>query len=43
MAPQIQKLIQQKFINPKDGEEDGRRTLQALYTEIEDRFRAFSD
>jgi V-type H+-transporting ATPase subunit A len=43
MSPQIQKLIQQKFINPKDGEEDGRRTLQALYSEIEDRFRAFSD
>jgi hypothetical protein len=43
MAPQIQKLIQQKFISPKDGEEEGRRTLQSLYTELEDRFRAFSD
>jgi V-type H+-transporting ATPase subunit A len=43
MQPQIQKLIQQKFIEPKAGEEEGMRGLQALYTEIEDRFRSFSD
>ena len=43
MAPQIQKLIQMKFIDPKDGEEECTRQLRDLYHEIEDRFRAFTD
>jgi V-type H+-transporting ATPase subunit A len=43
MAPQIQRLIQMKFICPKDGEEECTRQLQALYTEIEDRFRSYAD
>ncbi|OHS95557.1 V-type proton ATPase catalytic subunit A [Tritrichomonas foetus] len=43
MAPQMQKLVQMKFINPADGEEAGLKHLKDLNTEIEDRFRAFTD
>jgi hypothetical protein len=33
----------QKFIIPKDSEEEWKRQPQALFTEVEDRFRAFSN
>jgi V-type H+-transporting ATPase subunit A len=43
MAPQIQKLVQMKFIDPNDGEESCVARFRELYNEIEDRFRALSD
>ncbi|KAH0793886.1 V-type proton ATPase catalytic subunit A [Histomonas meleagridis] len=43
LAPQIQKLIQMKFVDPKDGEEKCVDHYKQLYNEIEDRFRAFTD
>jgi hypothetical protein len=38
MAPQMSKLI-----NPKHREEDGKKQLEALFTEMDDRFGTFSD
>ncbi|KAH0803347.1 V-type proton ATPase catalytic subunit A [Histomonas meleagridis] len=43
LTPQIQKLIQMKFVDPKDGEEKCVDHYKQLYNEIEDRFRAFTD
>ena len=43
MQKQIQKLIQMKFVDPKDGIDQCVEQYRQLYNEIDDRFRAFSD
>jgi len=43
MSNQIQEIIRMKFIDPADGEEACVAKFKKLYTDIEDRFRAFTD
>lgn len=43
MSPQVQKLVQMKFIDPADGEDKGIKSMHALYDEIEVRIRSFTD
>lgn len=43
LQQQIQKLIQMKFINPNDGQEQCIQQFKNLYHELDERFRTLSD
>jgi len=43
MSTQIQELVRMKFVDPADGEQPCCDKFKKLYSDIEDRFRAFTD